>query len=233
MKTLIILALLLTYSLGAQSAVVDEWYRVQFNSVNGAKNTTTCKNHPFFGGCQTAAGEHRFLVSDTWKPSGSTHQWITFWIRSEGYFSNLGTMGHLAAGLWANPVDGVPPDARGMALGTIGGGNPGGCATEGLSGPRLQHESFWATGNYLFFPSCTPFEFAENTWYGIAMRVNENGWIATEVYDQNLNLVHYWHSLDTFNPSNLQNQTGYFLAQTSDTGGTWSLVVEELSVGWY
>jgi hypothetical protein len=229
-----IIAVLLAFSTSAFAVTTNTYERVVFSSdTYGTKSTSVCPYTVLQ--CTTSWGNHFFNVGTTAKPAGATTQWMTFWFYSDGYFAKQ-TSGHVATSLFGRYSGNL--SGRGMLIGNTsekyeqqpnGSWQLTGCANPN----RSQFESYWQTGNHTFPESCSSFQWADKTWYGVTMHVNVYGWMyyeVTDIYGSSLysSVVH-----DSWNPENIAANTGFWLAQVLENGSNWRIQFDLLNVGWF
>lgn len=226
---LALMALLVSGS--ARAVTTDSAYAIVFSrSSSGAYSYAEC---PFGTFCSSTPGSIYFKNS-TARPAGTTTQWMTFNIKSEGYFSRSG---HVVIGLRGVIDLSRGGEGRGIILGNVSG-RPDGCSNPANSSgslppPRAQIESYWYAGNSLWPESCSNFTLRENTWYRVTIHANDNRWVSYQLRDVYGNLL--WDAViqDNVNPSNLAGYTGWFIGHVQDLGGPWTLRVSEFASGWF
>ncbi|MEZ4298330.1 MAG: hypothetical protein R3B70_25480 [Polyangiaceae bacterium] len=217
-----------------QALTTNTYERVIFTRSNdGVNSTTVCPSTVRV--CNTSSGNHLFNVDTTAKPAGATTQWMTFWFYSDGYFTKQ-TAGHVATALLARIAGG--PSGHGMIVGNTsekyemqpnGSWQFTGCANP----HRSQFESYWPDGNHTFPESCSSFQWAEKTRYGVTTHANVEGWMYYEVTDVNGNSLYSSVVHDSSNPVNIAANTGFWLAQAAGDGGGWRIQFDQVKVGWF
>jgi len=227
------LALLALLSSGSAHAVTtDTAYAIVFSrSSSGAYSYAVCPTGTF---CSSTPGSV-FFNNSTARPAGTTTQWMTFRVKSEGYFPRKG---HMVVGLRGVIDLSRGGEGLGIILGDVSG-RPDGCSNPANSSgslppPRAQIESYWYGGNALWPGSCTSFTLQENTWYYVTVHANDNRWVSYQFRDAFGNLL--WDSViqDNVNPSNLAGYKGWFIGHSEqDTGGPWKLRVADFAAGWF
>lgn len=163
---------------------------------------------------------------------------MTFWFQSNAYFAHMGRYGHLATGLFSEVDINAPSvDGRGSIVGSVVD-YPDGCAYPNngsgtLLPPRSQFETYLTGGNSVFPQSCSDFRYQDGEWYGVAIHVTDDGYMYYEARDTNDTLLYSKVEYDNRNPETIEQNTGFFLTQVSDTGGSWSIEFLGLTDGWY
>jgi hypothetical protein len=206
---------------------------ISFYEFNGTSYTSAC--YPEFGTCSWTL-EPRFYWSETPRPPGTTTQWMTFTLYSDGYITNMSRFDHMGAAVRAYS-DGAR-DLRGRAM--IAGAvvdHPQGCNVGQINPPFLmaaQIESFpnqRPEGGVLYPESCAP-PLADHTYYNIRVEANDAQYVTYWIDDSSGNRLYTSPSIH--DPSFIDaGITGWWVGHVTRPGRTWGLHLYDVTVGWY